>query len=156
MPKFDIRSWVEGRNQALLGNPLRKTAKQPIAYSYNGVVLPGLPEWDREMYPYAAITDVNLWRRPHHLMICTAPFSVFTNDDTTITFISGTEEDAPLLRYEYNSENNSWEVFNPTSTDKTWGPSSSYEPPIWTNADIISRDDGTLYLAASDPIPVYE
>jgi hypothetical protein len=43
--------WLVGRRIA----GQRTKQKTPIAYLYNGVQLPPLPEWDREKYPYAVI-----------------------------------------------------------------------------------------------------
>lgn len=40
-------------------------------------------------------------------------------------------------------------------TDISWDANNHGGLPIWANHDILS-EDGAVYLAASDPIPVYE
>lgn len=53
---IDLKSWLYGFCLGICGKPLPLAAKKtPTAYSYNGVVLPKLPEWDREKYPYAVV-----------------------------------------------------------------------------------------------------
>ncbi|MBR5862186.1 MAG: hypothetical protein IKZ08_02550 [Bacteroidales bacterium] len=54
---FDLKSWLIGLIVGLVEKPMLLNAvkKEPIAYLYNGVQLPKLPEWDKEQYPYAAV-----------------------------------------------------------------------------------------------------
>ena len=59
MQELKDRILKEGR--VLPGNIIKveavdTNAKTPDGYSYNGVQLPKLPEWDKEMYPYAVIS----------------------------------------------------------------------------------------------------
>ena len=54
-----MRSSVMGLILSLFSSPLPEVQKQPVAYLYNGVRLPKLPEWDRETYPYATISVIS-------------------------------------------------------------------------------------------------
>jgi hypothetical protein len=108
--------------------------KQPIAYSYNGVILPALPEWDREMYPYAVI---GLLDGVYHLTYHYTTFAVY--DDGTY-YIPGSGTSA------YALTDGEW-VFT-----HLWLKSLT---AVWANYD-MQTDGGTLVLAASEPTPVYE
>lgn len=121
-----------------------------VAYSYNGTVLPKLPEWDKEQYPYAVIGYLGLRYR---LRLLKAPYTTSSTDNLYAHF------------YEHH--------LNPTTTQYStyrgadgnvegWGEIVTSESelvlvgePIWCNYD-LSTYDGTLRLEASDPIPVYE
>ena len=41
-----MRSSVMGLILSLFSSPLPEVQKEPVAYLYNGVRLPALPEWD--------------------------------------------------------------------------------------------------------------
>ena len=128
-----------------LGNALRaylagRGAKKAEKYSYNGVVLPALPEWDKETYPYAAITSLGGSKQ----------FVAFSAD---VHHGKNPFGDDTLVASSYQT----W-LYTPDS----WN-SPNYAMPdyvtieiiFWADFDIYTSD-GTLYLAASDPIPVYE
>ena len=59
-----MRSSVMGLILGQFSSPLPEVQKEPVAYLYNGVRLPALPEWDREKYPFAVI-----WYTPGFLGI---------------------------------------------------------------------------------------
>lgn len=123
----------------------RGKAKQPVAFLYNGVRLPKLPEWDREMYPYAVIKHHMTGER---LLCAKNPIVEVLADNgesTGIVYVAG---DCIYATCKTNS--NSWGDFNADSD-----VSLTVNPPFWTNTDIY-LNDGTLYLAASEPVPVYE
>lgn len=114
--------------------------REPIAYLYNGVRLPKLPEWDKTKYPYAYIGTSGMDTTYYYLC-----FSDTLETARNISRIVGTGDE------------------NYTLADGEWGPflSTSSVAVIWTNTDIyyidsLSEVGGTLCLAASDPIPVYE
>jgi hypothetical protein len=109
---------------------------------YNGVELPSLPEWDKETYPYAVIQQLNSrW------------FKLWVMKEKP--YVSGNY-------LHITSDSLTWDnyyAFDNTYTD-AWGSlgavstaSQTASSFIWSNADILN-EDGTLYLAASDPIPV--
>ena len=101
--------------------------------SYNGTVLPVLPEWDKEAYPYAAII------KTLNGYVFAARATVFaTRLDTTVTA-------AADIKYLENEG---------TWTTTTLAIAGEIE---WANHDVYVYDDtSVLVLAASDPIPVYD
>ena len=129
--------------------------KQPVAYLYNGVQLPPLPEWDREMYPYAVIAHMrsgtfrSLVLSPSPLVVeirlgygtTDDYFGVLCDDGVTkkVYFLT-TDETA--WKYSFDGIPNVGEPFAEYVVD-------------WSNADVCGAD-GTLLLSASDPVPVYE
>lgn len=150
--------------------PARKVFREPIAYSYNGVILPKLPEWDREAYPYAVIYNrfmgINILHVSSSKWIGTGePF--FAYDEP---FGEKTVNESPCLRFEikYEYEGNRvieyWgdtdadlltQLGQMVDTDGDGFVDRGAESAYWSNHDIIGAD-GTVLIAASDPIPIYE
>lgn len=100
-------------------------------YLYNGIELPELPERDTVTYPYAYI---------------------YTRNDST--FLEFTDK----VRSPYSD--GTFGLFDTgiiyKLVDGAWADSSVGNTGfvmIWTNTDIF-YDDGTLYLAATEPVPV--
>lgn len=130
-------------------------------YLYNGIELPELPEWDKTTYPYATI--INCSNTETHgftvgLLVSNYPPVLCGEGKMARDSIEG----ASLL-YAYNADADTWG--EPTD----WGLSYSYYgsksglEPVWSNTDVLYStvsssvaDDlkGTLYLPASDPVPV--
>lgn len=106
-------------------------------YSYNGVELPALPEWDKETYPYALIyTDIS--KCTYFVMA-----KSWSTPETTAHYLN--------CRYALVSE----------LTDGAWGEIKKAPfgdvgvertALVWANSDIY-MSDGALYFAASKPIP---
>lgn len=116
-------------------------------YLYNGVRLPELPEWDKEKYPYAAMNlGVNYG-------------VLYLLDNATHGYYEPYGGGAPRWGF---SLPNGYPVARANSGDAGW---SDFEVESnasnalmakqfkWANFDILN-EDGTLYLAASDPVPV--
>lgn len=137
--KFPLRQFILG----LLSELTAGSAKEPIAYLYNGVRLPKLPEWDRGVYPYAVIVVLS---NGTYRLLCTAEqvthvyseFILISNTTANYTFIS------------YDLVDGEWEQVN----------KGAMVPAIWTNHNLYyhetEEEAGELYMAASEPIPVYE
>jgi hypothetical protein len=119
-------------------------------YLYNGIELPALPVWDKETYPCAYIiqnpTAGESWF--YGFWHTTLPLTM--KDEKTVSsthndFVGG-------VLYAYAEDTNSWELY-----DDTYAPIKGYTyvvaVPLWTNTTML-YEDGTLYLAASDPVPV--
>lgn len=130
--------WLAGRRIA----GQRTKRKVITGYCYNGTVLPALPEWDREMYPHVILLVRDgiyfLWFR-------TTETTLVTPTDSGTIYCGLTGNDTLQLTEGVWSETSNW---NP------------YNTPVWTSADIYYSDDedngelsGTLYLAASEPLP---
>ena len=133
----------------LLGAELRSKRKPvPVAYSYNGTVLPELPEWDRETYPYATIKSKVFEDGSFGVAL------VISNKELNVSSkglgSDSLSNDGVLARYELADDADSW--------NQTNNSHSSY-PVIWANYDVYYMDTvedvgGTLYLSATAPIPV--
>ena len=115
-------------------------------YLYNGKELPALPEWDKETCPYAIIIT-GIIVGATDLYCSSEPYIAEVVDG----YNQITTERVNLLHYRYRTEeyvsgaSDGWEQ---VATSITIHPA-----PLWTNTDIF-YEDGTLYLAASDPVPV--
>lgn len=142
--------WLVGKQ---ITGQRKAQEKEPIAYLYNGVPLPPLPEWDRTKYPYVLLDNYK-WLNEIMiaLLVCySEKAETGYNDDGDIADwveIKGTRIEF-RVNYPINTIPTDWGE----PTEYTGGPAN--RSGIWSNTDIY-LDDGTLYLAASEPIPVYE
>lgn len=142
----------------------RSKQKTIIGYSYNGTVLPALPEWDRETYPYAVISDVGYDNNPgvkYSLVVCsTAPVWHTTQTSSGLTQRKLYSDGDCLYYICYTNEGEKWVdgsaysyvIANHTTYNGTVTRSVF---PIWANTDLADYD-GKALVSASDPIPVYE
>lgn len=124
---------------------------EPVAYLYNDVKLPALPEWDKTAYPYAFITGVTSNNKVGYYLYCTEvqlahngrAMSVGGTSSEFFDFIRST-----LQKDGVNDD-------NPVMADPSTTKAIIATGLVWGNYDIYN-DDGTLRLAASDPVPVYD
>ena len=123
---------------------LCRTSRTPVAYLYNGVRLPALPEWDREAYPFAVITDGGT--RPKLWLLSGATFG--PNNDGTEWRVKCDS----YLSYSQSRVSYTWAYV--TKAD-TASDICEITDVVWANFDILNSD-GSVYLAESVPIPVYE
>ena len=140
MAKFPLRDWITG---FVLERCSRAFEPKPIvAYLYNGVRLPALPEWDRDVYPFATITA-----HSGGLYCFNASDIVLALDYT----MSRPNDSGAFLniRSAYDKETESW------GENKTSAVNGYDGSPIWSNFDIY-KSDGSLYLSASEPVPIYK
>jgi hypothetical protein len=131
--------WLVGRQ---IAGQRKAQEKEPIAYLYNGVQLPPLPEWDREMYPYAVLTNI------------VGSYSLELYYDNVLYHKDGVvyfKQDITILRSFLDKDTTQWGDFE----ERLYSEGDVWIIPMWTNTDILNSD-GSVYLAASDPIPVYE
>ena len=141
--------------------------REPIAYLYNGIRLPALPEWDRGVYPYAAINDYTngYGKRYVTLYVFTEQYTISADSDS----YAHSNFMKPLCSFSYDSENDQWgELDNwDDSHPNNSGVQCDVGDVIWTNFDwtvgwvnpyqtITKYKVGDIVLAASDPVPVYE
>lgn len=136
-----------------------------VKYLYNGVELPTLPEWDIEQYPYAIIIygehyvgDEEKYTR---LYVSPNPFVIL--DQSLLLEISG---DLPItfLFCNLGDDGDEWNDFTEHTVYEIPNitPVFSTIDLFWSNHDLYYSTDtningelaGTLYLAASTPIPV--
>lgn len=137
--KFPLRQFILG----LLSELTAGSAKEPIAYLYNGVRLPKLPEWDRGSYPFA------------YIAVSSDGGYGFCYRTTAKTVIDGGHAGIDLTFdgawYLLSEDKTKWESYGARILGTV----------VWANYDVYYSDSveevgGTLYLAASEPIPVYE
>lgn len=140
--------WLVGRQIAGMRGKQPVTPDEPsgeiVGYMYNGVQLPDINAvWDKEAYPYAYIVSME------------GATGLFVSADMpTVVSVDGVE-------YIYVADGavgisalveNAW-------GEMGYGTGGGSEAPltatVWSNHDILNAD-GTVYLKASDPIPVYE
>lgn len=136
----------------LAGAKLRaRRVRQPVAYLYNGVRLPKLPEWDKEAYPYAIIQTAKFNNYTKYYFDMLAEWNVGYSVLADSYVISGHGG----ARYEitwYDGENMplSWENYR--KFDGSWSRNAS--DLAWSNTDVIYN--GTTIFSATKPVPVYE
>lgn len=122
--------------------PVRKVFREPISYSYNGVILPALPEWDREMY----ITEHKVFGKPFYKLHLTSdPYYAIASDGK---YCIGHR----IGDVQYEAEESEW-VYEMTYEQN--GVFAVLTSVIWANFDVKDESD-TAVLLKSDPIPVYE
>ena len=110
-------------------------------YLYNGVELPELPEWDKTTYPYAIICTTNNGNRTY-LKATKTPRTYSTNATWLLTV-------KPVLQFLLSDG-----AWGEPDLDGYYWENESEDNAIWTNYDIINSVDGSVYLAASEPMPV--
>lgn len=153
-------------NAFLLGQAVRAylagRGAKPVAFLYNGVRLPKLPEWDKTAYPYAYITETK-----NHSLESLNGFNVWFCDKPVHAKLELNGD------YHFHSNGVAISYLKAKYSDGEWGSlkkanSSLYQMsyPVWANTDMYTlkenADTGetemtnTVALAASDPIPVYE
>lgn len=127
-----------------LGQRLRMRGRKPIGYLYGGVQLPALPEVDG--YGNKVLYLSNIGSR-YKLALCA---------DAMYYDVSNEKIKCPVesdLYFSTYYEDSGWTEPNLYTGYKNGNVASS--PPIWVNTDMFDSD-GNLYLAASEPVPVYE
>lgn len=147
----------------LCAPPLKLPDKQPTAYSYNGVVLPDIetvytPEM-QETHPFAVISEHE--SSAIYLTVCDKELyqngkylsTLHKDPDTGSTGGTGTSS---FMRWIYNADANTWDI---EISDGSQSRTMAVGLAIWANNDVFYRYDvedvgGTLYLAASEPVPV--
>ena len=109
-------------------------------YLYNGVELPALPEWDKEIYPYALIFKATF---DAYILFLTDVKGTYAN---AVVYYDGNRTDCSCAQGDAD-----WSEFSEVLSFVRYIASSTRY--IWSNYDILNSD-GSIYLAASDPIPV--
>lgn len=135
----------------LLGQQLRRNlmaVREPTMYSYNGVVLPKLPEWDKSKYPYAVIWRSGTTNNPYY---CAVPFEdySFQKSGGGVWIVWHVPSDSQVPWYKATLESKAFEYYY---DEYGYAVVSAI---VWANFDVLNAD-GTLFLAKSDPVPIYE
>lgn len=153
--QFNLQDLLSGMASAAASRGvLRRT---PIAYLYNGVQLPGLPEWDVETYPYAVIAqNMDPVNNQYYawLWCAKSPF-------TWIKFLSkGYFKSNPSDKGIYCrcpiDGGTEWTAFvEEDTTESGYVASGANSEGVWANHDVFDAS-GNVVLSASEPVPVYE
>lgn len=120
-------------------------------YLYNGIELPALPEWDKTKYPYAIITiakspSIGGIEYTQRKLTLLSSYQMGYNQvgNWAVNSVGDFQE------YDYFTSNSEW-----TEADVNYADAKT--PAVvnikWANFDILN-EDGSVYLAASDPVPV--
>lgn len=132
----------------------RHLAKLPVAYLYNGVRLPKLPEWNKETHPYAVI---GVRDNSYYLIVSSIELGAFAKGQGTFiaeengqVWIGGTYSN------EYICTEGMWTEIK--GTDAKY----FFYSTIWANYSVYFHVDsrggelaGTLYLPESEPVLVF-
>ena len=157
-----VRSFKEGLALGLTGKPLHLAQSEPVAYLYNGVRLPKLPEWDKTAYPYAVISQLPVDSDvDYELAVYPNPATI--SDTTWWDGVSNTlvqKPSVPVYYYGFNIGDADWRSGTLTNYDVGIVTPVSINggnfPLIWSNTDLKMESDNSVYLAGSDPVPVYK
>ena len=133
----------------LIAGQRKKQEKEPVAYFYNGVRLPPLPEWDETTYPYALIYYSNSGFYALYAFSCEPA--------------AGSKSNLALVPYNGQDGQCISTIFGEGKANSFGEPeefkvllSSVTSGVIWTNFDLRFRGTDDVYFEASDPVPVYE
>ena len=124
--------------------------KEPVAYLYNGVRLGKLPVV--EGYPYAFIAELKLIRTDYVLVL--SQTNPYYSDSTDSVVFSGGNSMLYQRDYSYTQGENVWTLNSGESERRAFSCSNISD--LWANTDILNDTDGSVFLKATDPIPVYE
>ena len=159
--KVDLKSWLTGFLLGLCGKPLpfianktEEPEKTIIGYSYNGVVLPDINEvWtDKEAYPYAVVFK-SIAYGFYMLVTSSTVFTTYIHSSLNMRVFSSGKSN--YSRYTNESDPAQWAFIRSAVKDSLNFFVHSYSP-VWANFDMIDTDTSAIYLAASEPTPVYE
>lgn len=131
MREFNRKSWLIGFALELCGNPLpiAGSKREPVAYLYNGVRLPKLPEYDKSVYSYAVIVYIDgrycLWLMASALII---------GSDEAITI------------QQYTCTDNAWAEDSQMSFTPSGHDPSYWDCLIWSNHDVWTIDSNTVNI----------
>lgn len=121
--------------------------REPVAFLYNGVRLPGLPESE---LPYVVIyydASVNEYR----LFASSAPI-VRPEGRPAVYVVRG----GNILYRLYKNENSVFVLYIERESSSDLDVVSSQDTLVWSNTDIITEDDGSVVFEYTEPVPVYE
>lgn len=102
-------------------------------YLYNGIMLPPLPNWDKQTYPYALITNTG-----GLYALSTQVQDIYALTETVV---------APYLYTTVSDDRESWGEFEMFESD-----TKTQVSPVWSNYDVYNKS-GTVNCYASDPVP---
>lgn len=138
--------WKAGNWVARQRGRKAEEEKTPVAFLYNGVRLPDINAvWtDKETYPYAVVLsmdgDTAMFTMPETMIITADGYIGVSADCTSLSYLLA---------------DGIWQSGEEIYITAEYGTMFSATCCIWASHDILN-EDGTTYLAASEPVPVYE
>lgn len=143
-----MRSCAMGLILSLFSSPLPEVQKEPVAYLYNGVILPALPEWDRETYPYLVIDYFS-----------GDAYACHEVPTAQKTFMPTIKLQAPYLHSklytDYAQTHEYWQEWVEMQEDGSFSRMATY---VLSSCDILYESDGSVYASASPiltPTPMH-
>lgn len=125
--------------------------KAAVAYSYNGVELPELPDWDTDAYPYALIwLFTNAYGAWYQLELYSVEVVVYSSGNLTILPVAGSG-----YHMASSLSDGAWSELADRG-DFTSILADVAKGTVWTNFDLRYKNTDDVYFSASDPVPVYE
>lgn len=113
-------------------------------YLYNGIELPALPEWDKTTYPYAYISQ--RVSDGAYVLVCT---------NSKVQYVAISKMAYSNCDFaQYVAADDSFALEKTAVSTNVYIQRQNNETLIWANVDVMQLSDNTVYLAASDPIPV--
>lgn len=126
-------------------------------YLYNDIELPKLPEWDKTAYPYAVIVKQGYFRNYYKLR-CYSSETYYIDAEDGKRKLGG--EGVSAIEYRVlatEATASTWESVGEVDTATVVGEhgvsTDNSGVLLWANFD-VTNEDGSVYLAASDPVPV--
>ena len=176
---YPIKEWTEGfccglGNVALsapgsaqtvgwiIGRTVAQRRRELLGWMYNEILLPPFPVagWDREAYPYVHLYadyesgDWTLYAQSK--MFQYGAFTLNRESYYTAYAVYGPKERCIYQRI--SCVDGAW--FQWETIEKTHGVSNyklyTYTDPLWANYDLRYTEDGSIFLGASRPVPVYQ
>ena len=162
--RFPIHDFLNGLVMALCGRPIRWPSREPVAYLYNGVRLPGInsvytPELQKT-HPYAeihyTIPDHDYFGIGYYMVSFYTALPYVNAEDGKIYFRA---ECDCIYHSAWNTDGSVRNGFENPGYENNWPTHLSWgifsENWIWTNFDVCDST-GKVLLAGSEPVPVYE
>lgn len=119
-------------------------------YLYNGVKLPALPEYDTAAYPYAVLDKTNAGTSFLFYAFKSRPYYGTNPADSTKM---GVYSSGGAKVYYFVPADGGSEWVHQMDTDNPFAAEDGNENTLfWTNTDILYEGDGSVWLAASEPV----
>lgn len=121
-------------------------------YLFNDIPLPALPEWDKKKYPYAEIwaaghTEPNDYITTYKLDVHSSPIRYGMVDGELHAYLEAGTESAMYNCPKTDGDFKAWEYYSDYVLSRT-----TKVDVLWTNHDVISDIDGSVFFAASKAI----
>ena len=144
-PDQKLAAYLLGRR---IAGQRRKQDRVPVAYLYNGVRLPGLPEVPKE-YSF-----VFMWSGTGYYEVCFATVESVVYSASNLSIFPA-ETGGTYLEY-ICKDSGIWEETRYSGNEYTGYLASVAQKMIWTNFNLKYKGTDTVFFTASNPVPVYE